>query len=153
MEARGVWKAGFETRLDDSRGHELTVDLPRDEGGTGAGTSALELAVLSLAGCITTIFAIVAAKRKVTFDGLTVSLTADRPAGSPTIQKVHGTLSVQTAATREEVDAVARLTLRTCPVGVLFERASIPIDLSVEITLPAPAKQHGAPEHSAAEPA
>ncbi|MGA8711224.1 MAG: OsmC family protein [Thermoplasmata archaeon] len=152
MEARGVWKAGFETRLDDGRGHEVTIDLPSDEGGTNVGTSGLELAVLSLAGCINTIFARVAAKRKLRFDALTVSLAADRPAGAPTIQKVRGTLTVQTSASNEEVQTVVRLTLKTCPVGVLFERANIPVEVTLQITPPSAAKLHPAPEHLAPEP-
>ena len=152
MEARGVWKGGFETRLDDGRGHGVTIDLPSDEGGSDAGTSSLELLVLSLAGCIITIFGLVAAKRRLTFEGLTVSLTANRPPRSPTIQAVRGRLTVRTEATREEVEAVARLTLRTCPVGVLFERANVPIELSVEITPSPPTPQDGVPRPSAPEP-
>jgi len=151
MDAQGVWKGGFETRLEDGRGHTVTVDLPFDEGGRNAGTSPLELAVLSLAGCITTIFSLIAEKRKLTFDGLAITLTADRPAGAPTIQKVHGWLNVRTEATEEDVETVLRLTLETCPLGVLFERAHIPVDVAVALDPPIPVKMLHAPAHPSAE--
>jgi putative redox protein len=136
MEARGVWNAGFETRLDDGRGHVVTVDLPVDEDGTNAGTSALELAVLSLAGCVTTIFSLIAKRRRLTFDGLRVALTADRPPGAPTIVKVRGTVEVNSEAARDDVETVLRLTLRTCPVGVLFEKAGIPVVVDCIVSPP-----------------
>jgi len=138
MEAKGVWKGGFVTELEDGRGHSVIVDLPEDEGGTDAGTSALELAVLSLTGCITTIFALVAAKRRVPFDGLTVTLSATRPPGAPTVRGVRGTVEVRSAAPPEEVGTVVRLTLKTCPVGVLFEQAHIPVSITVRVLPPSP---------------
>jgi len=142
MDARGVWKGGFETLLEDGRGHTVTVDLPADEGGRNAGTSALELGVLSLAGCISTIFALVARKRRLSFTGLTVSLTAERAAGAPTIQRVHGKLEVETKASKEEAETVLRLTLKTCPMGVLFEQAHIPVDVTVATIPPRPMESH-----------
>ncbi len=151
MDARGVWKGGFETLLEDGRGHTVTVDLPADEGGRNAGTSALELGVLSLAGCITTIFAVVARKRRLPFTGLTVSLAAERPSGAPTIQRVHGRLEVETKASKEEVETVLRLTLKTCPMGVLFEMASIPVDVTVATAPTTPMESHrpgGAANHA-----
>jgi len=113
MDATAVWRGGFETHLEDGRGHGVTVDLPTDEGGRNLGTSALELAVESLAGCITTIFAIIARKRGLSFDRLTASLTADQSEGAPTVQRVHGTLEVSTGEPRESVETVLRLTLKT----------------------------------------
>jgi putative redox protein len=134
MEVRGVWKGGSETRLEDGRGHTVTVDLPVDEGGQNVGTSALELGVLSLAGCITTIFGLVAQKRRLSFSALAISLTADRPRGAPTIERVHGRLELETKASKEDVETVLRLTLKTCPMGVIFERARIPVEVTIAIS-------------------
>lgn len=129
MQALGTWKGGYQTVLDDGRTHTVTVDLPRDEGGDGAGPTALELAVLSLAGCISTIFALVAKRRRLVFDRLVIGLEAERPDGAPTIARVRGTLRLRTRATDDEVATALRLTLRTCPVGVLFHQAGIPVDV------------------------
>lgn len=126
-----MWTGGYATRLSDARGHEVIVDLPADEGGADFGTSALELAVQSLAGCISTIFALVAAKRRVPYESLSIELTASRPKGAPTIERVRATVRVSTPATHDEVETALRLTVRTCPVGVIFERAGIPIDVDL----------------------
>jgi putative redox protein len=129
MRAIGTWAGGFRTILDDGRTHHVTIDLPREEGGESAGTSALELSVLALGGCISTIFALVARRRRLAFEALTVGLEAERPEGAPTITRVRGTLRVRTHSSPEEVATALRLTLRTCPVGVLFEKAGVPIEV------------------------
>ena len=136
MEARATWKGGYETRLEDDRGHRVVVDLPVHEGGGDVGTSALELTVLSLAGCISTIFTLIAEKRRLPFDALSIALTADRPTDSPTIERVCGTLTVETAAPKEEVEAALCLTMKTCPVGILLERAHVPVEVSAVVVAP-----------------
>jgi putative redox protein len=133
MQARGVWKGGYETQLEDGRGHTVTVDAPVEDGGTDRGTSAHELLLLSLTGCISTIFHIIAEKRKLAFEGLTVSLQAEKARGAPTIQRVHGTVEVRTDASPDEVATVLRLTVKTCPVGSLFDRAHVPIDVVARV--------------------
>jgi putative redox protein len=136
MRAIGTWQGGYRTLLEDAQGHHLTVDLPLDEGGDETGPYALELSVLSLAGCITTIFALVAKKRRLRFDGMKVDLEAERSEGSPTITSVDGVFYVTTSSPPEEVETALRITLRTCPVGVLYERAHIPVRVRLEISAP-----------------
>jgi putative redox protein len=143
MQAVGTWKGGYETVLEDDRAHTVTVDLPIDEGGRSAGPSALNLSLLSLAGCISTIFALVAHKRHLAFQGLTIALEAERPPGAPTITRVHGTLRLRTRAELGEVETALRLTVKTCPVGVIFERAGIPVDV-VPMIVPPPSASAGA---------
>ena len=127
MKGNGTWEGGYRTRLHDGRGHEVTVDLTPEEGGSDSGTSALELSVLSLAGCITTIFALVAKRRRLSFEAMNVELDAERPPGARTITSVDGILRVETSAPVEDVATALNLTLRTCPVGVLYEQAHIPV--------------------------
>lgn len=136
MQAIGTWKGGFESVLEDGRAHSVVVDLPVHEGGHSAGTSPLELCLLSLAGCITTTFALVAHKRHLSYQGLTVALEGERPPGSPTISRVRGSLRVRSRSDRTEIETILRLTLKSCPVGVIFERAHIPVDVQLIITLP-----------------
>ena len=136
MQAIGTWAGGYRTVLEDGRTHTVIVDLPRDEGGESAGTSALELAVLALAGCMTTIFSIVARRRRLSFAGMSVALEAERPEGAPTITRVRGTFRLRTEASPDEVGTALRLTLRTCPVGVLFEKAGIPVEVATVVERP-----------------
>jgi putative redox protein len=146
MRAIGTWQGGYRTLLEDGSGHSVTVDLPEDEGGGDVGPFALELSVLSLAGCITTIFALVAKRRRVKFEGMTVELDADRPKGSPTIASVSGVLRVETSAPHEEVETVLAITLRTCPVGVLYEKAHVPVRVHLEVV--DPLITHAVPAHA-----
>ena len=127
MKAVGTWMGGFRTRLEDDRGHSVVVDLPTEEGGRNLGPSALELSVLSLAGCISTIFALVAQRRRLRYDSFHVDLVAARPAGSRTITSVEGTARIETSSSPEEAEMTLRVTLRTCPVGVLLEQAGVPV--------------------------
>jgi uncharacterized OsmC-like protein len=136
MQALGTWKGGYETVLEDGRTHSVVVDLPRDEGGQSAGTSALELMVLSTAGCITTIFALVAKRRRLEFQGMSIALQAERPKGAPTITRIHGTLRVRTKADPAEVETALAITLKTCPVGVLLARANVPVEVGAIVEPP-----------------
>ncbi len=131
FEATGVWEGGFQTRLEDDRGHVVLVDLPKDEDGTDAGTSALELSLISLAGCIVTIFRRVADRRRLAIDGISIHLVAERGPRAPTIERVVGTLTVRSTESEEELETTARLTVRTCPVGVLYERAGVPVQVEL----------------------
>ncbi len=127
----------------------MSVDLPKDEGGEDASTSALELNLLSLAGCITTIFALVAHKRRLTFESMEVDLEGNRSRGAPTLSSVGGRAVIVTTSDPEAVETALRITLRTCPVGVLYERAGIPV--TVRSVILAPGQGHD--ERVAASPA
>ncbi len=130
MQALGTWKRGYETLLEDEHAHAVTVDLPIDEGGRSAGPSALDLALLSLAGDLSTTFTVVAEKRHLTFYGLSVALEAERPARTPTLSRVRGTVRVRTKAELAEVESALQLAVKSSPVSVIFERARIPIDVT-----------------------
>jgi putative redox protein len=133
VRAKATWNGGMQSVLDDQRGHTILVDQPNEEGGENAGPTPLELNVLSLAGCITTIFAIVARKRKLNFSSMSVEIEAERPKGSPTMTRVDGTFHVSSSAAREDIETALRLTVRTCPVGALYEKAGIPIDIKLAL--------------------
>jgi putative redox protein len=145
MHAIATWKGGYQTVLEDGRGHSIPIDLPLDEAGRDTGTSALELNALSLAGCIVTIFALVAKKRRLPFEAMTIDLEAQRPEGAPTITSVEGTFRIITAAPVDAVETTLNITLRTCPVGVLYDRAHIPVRIRPIVIAPEPALLGAAP--------
>ncbi len=134
--ANATWRGGVANELDDGRGHSYLIDVTRDEGGQDKGTSGFELGLLSLAGCINAVFALVAKRRKLAFDRMRTELEGDRPHKAPTYTAVHGVFRVRTDAPKEEVETVLALTLRICPIGALFEQAKIPVDVRAEITVP-----------------
>ncbi|MCC6024080.1 MAG: OsmC family protein, partial [Thaumarchaeota archaeon] len=91
----------------------------------------LELALMSLAGCIGTIFAIVAGKRKLGYESLRVELEGEK--GEKTIEKIRGVLRIKTSASREEVETALKLTMEICPVGLIFEKAGIKPEIQVKL--------------------
>ena len=59
MKSRAKWVENSKNYVDDGRGHGTVLDLPS---GDDTGPTALELSVMSYAGCIVTIFKLVAEK-------------------------------------------------------------------------------------------
>ena len=49
---------------------------------------------------------------------------------------------METKASKEETETVLRLTLKTCPMGVLFEQAHIPVEVTVATVPPIPTESH-----------
>lgn len=136
MQAFATWKGGFETMLEDDRAHSVVVDLPADEGGRSAGPSALDLALMSLAGCISTYFLLIGRKRHVEFQGLRVALEAERGEAPRTFSRIRGSVRVHTRAETSDVEAVVRLALSTCPVGALFDEARVPVEVNTVVLSP-----------------
>jgi putative redox protein len=133
MKATSVWIDGYRSVVDNGRGHSLIVDLPPDRNGANTAPTALELAAMSLAGCVTTIFKEVAVKRKFDFKALKVDLEAEKPKEASTITKVTGNVEITTSAEEQEARTVFRLTLDICPVGELFVKAGIKPEWQVTV--------------------
>jgi len=131
MKATSVWISKYRSVLDNGRTHSVVVDLPPEDNGDDKGPTALELTVMSLAGCITTIFPMVAEKRGLKYSALKVDLEAEK--GEKTVEKVKGVLTIKTNASRGDVETVFRLTMGICPVGALFEKAGIKPEIEIKM--------------------
>jgi putative redox protein len=119
MKSRAKWVENSKITVDDGRGHSTVLDLPS---GDNAGPTALELSVMRYAVCIATIFKLVAEKRRITFESLSVDVIADKPQGARTIE-FH--TQVISEATQKALEKCLELTAKTCPVGVLFKDAGV----------------------------
>jgi uncharacterized OsmC-like protein len=106
---------------DNGRGHSVTLDLPRENGGDDLGPTALELAIMSLAGCITTIFALIAKNSKIPIEKLEVIANAEKEVKSPKLSFVKIKALVKSSASKEILETICNKTLQTCPVGAIFE--------------------------------
>lgn len=122
MRSTAKWMGNSQVLLNDGRGHETICDLPSAE---NIGPTALELSVMSYAGCIVTIFKIIAEKRHITFESLEVEVVADKPDGSKTIESIEFITKVKSDAEHKDLEKVLELTCLTCPVGVLFKQAGV----------------------------
>jgi uncharacterized OsmC-like protein len=115
---------GFQIALDDNEAHSYVVDLAPDLG-TGFGASSLELCVMSHAGCYATIFLLTAKKMRLVIKGLKVNLEAVKSDETGTISEETFDISVRSDAPKDRIDHAHKLTVETCPVGILFEKAGV----------------------------
>ena len=122
MRSNAKWIGNSQVLLDDGRGHETICDLPSAE---NVGPTALELSVMSYAGCIGTIFKIIAEKRRIKFESLEVEVVAEKPDGSKTIESIEFITKVKSYADQKALEKVLELTSLTCPVGVLWKQAGL----------------------------
>lgn len=132
VRSRAKLVEGYKILVDDERAHSLILDLP-EETGTDLGPTALALSVMIFAGCIATIFTLMAHKRRVELKELEIKMEAEKPENSNMIGKVDFTLFVTTDASEKEIDHLLRLTKEYCPVGQLFLHAEVDIDYNVNI--------------------
>ncbi|MEF8845111.1 MAG: OsmC family protein [Bacteroidales bacterium] len=127
MKSKSVLVDGYQSVIDNGRNHSVVTDLPD---GANVGASALELSVMSLAGCISTIFKKVADKMRLNVERVEVEMDADK--GSDTIEKVKYTVRVKSDASEERLKKCLENTEKACPVGVLFSKAGVEMEGTLE---------------------
>jgi putative redox protein len=122
----------FRIDVDDGRKHAICLDLPPDDG-TDMGPSALELTLMSYVGCYATIFALTAKKMRITLEDLEVKSEAIKSEEVGTITQVRIDIMVATTALEDRIRRAHELTLKTCPVGILFEKASVKMEYRLRV--------------------
>jgi uncharacterized OsmC-like protein len=120
--------------LDDNEAHSYIVDLAPDLG-TGLGASALELCVMTHAGCYATIFALTAKKMRLELKGLKVKVEAIKSEETGTISEETFDIQIRMDASQDRIDRLHKLTLETCPVGILFEKAGVKVSYKINVSM------------------
>lgn len=122
------------TRLvaDNGRGHNIICDLSEASGGTNAGPSPLELALMSLAGCGVIIYADVCKNSKIDPGQIEVNVEAEKTANSPVISGVTMKVNISSKVRKPLVEAAWRRTEASCPVIHIYKEP-IPVKVEVEI--------------------
>ena len=131
IKATAKWVENVRSIADNSRGHNVVLDLGTASGGDNKGPSALELAIMSLADCAVTIFADVCKQSNVEISKMEVVTEADKPADSPKLTGVNLKVTVASKARKQKLDAVWRRTEANCPVVSIFQD-NIPIKIEFE---------------------
>jgi uncharacterized OsmC-like protein len=131
IKATAKWVENVRSIADDSRGHNVVLDLGTASGGTNKGPSALELAIMSLADCAVTIFANVCKQSNVKISKMEVVAEAEKPADSPKLACVNLKVTVASKSRKQKLDAVWRRTEANCPVLFIFQE-KIPVNIEVE---------------------
>jgi uncharacterized OsmC-like protein len=124
----------FQTVLHNGRNHSLVIDLPSSQDGDDLGPTALELTGMSLAGCISTIWAKVAENSNVSYRRIEIEM--DLQKGGGTLTDANATVRVNSDADRARLERVLDKTMKACPVGQLVEQAGVTIDTTL-IRVPA----------------
>lgn len=110
--------------VDDGRAHSVCLDLP-PQLGTDRGPTALELGVMSYAGCIATIFALMAKKMRVSLKDLQIKMEAVKSEEAGTITEASFDIIVKADVPEDRIKRIFDLTMENCPVGKLFEKAGV----------------------------
>jgi uncharacterized OsmC-like protein len=121
----------FQSVVDNGRQHGIVLDLPEAKSGDDLGPTALELAAMSLAGCVSTIWAVVAKNSRCSYRKMIVELDIDKPDKEPTFTtgKIH--VKVDSDESEDKLKRILDKTLKACPVGRLFEQADLDFPTSL----------------------
>ena len=123
----------YQSIVDNDRHHGVVLDLPGAKGGDDLGPTALELVVMALSGCISTIWAVVATNSKVSYEKLLVEVEVDKPDDQPTITAARALVTVDSAESQEKLQRLLDKTMNACPVGKLYEKAGIQIETKLVV--------------------
>ncbi|MDN4754001.1 OsmC family protein [Porphyromonadaceae bacterium W3.11] len=115
-------KEGYSSVVSNNRGHEVTLDLPKEANGTDKGAKAFELLAMSLAGCIGTIFKMVAVKMRLDVQDIRVELETEE---ADTITNVSYRFYIKSDSPVEKIKKCLEHTEANCPVGILFAKAGV----------------------------
>jgi putative redox protein len=115
----------FQSIVDNGRNHGVVLDLPEAKKGDDLGPTALELAAMALAGCVSTIWAVVAKNSKCSYNKMIVELDIDKPDDAPTFTGGEIKVRIDSEESDEKLKRILDKTLRSCPVGILFEQAKL----------------------------
>ena len=117
---------------DNGRGHKVICDLSDVAGGTDAGPTPLELAVMALAGCGVIIYADVCKNSKIEPGKIEVNVEAEKTANSPSLSGVTMKVSINSPARKGLVEAAWRRTEANCPVMFVYKEA-VPVKVEAQI--------------------
>jgi uncharacterized OsmC-like protein len=117
---------------ENGRGHSVVCDLSEAAGGTNAGPTPLELALMSLAGCGVIIYADVCKNSKIDPGNIEIAVEAEKTSNSPTLSGVAMKVKITSKARKALVEAAWRRTEAGCPVLFVYKE-SVPVKVEVEV--------------------
>jgi uncharacterized OsmC-like protein len=127
--ATAKWINNVRSVVDNSRTHSVVCDLSTAAGGADSGPTAVELAIMALADCATTIFADVCKNSKIELVKVESVAEAEKPPDSPKLISATVRTTVTAKARKELLEAAWRRTEANCPVLSIFKE---PIPLKIE---------------------
>jgi putative redox protein len=132
LHARARIIQDYEVALDNSRSHCTIADQPTPTF-PGLGPTPLELCVMSHAGCYATIAALTAEKMRLTLKGCVVKVEALKSEETGAIAEENFDILFKIEAPEDRIQRLHELTLKNCPVGILFEKAGVKINYNLQV--------------------
>jgi uncharacterized OsmC-like protein len=117
---------------DNGRGQSVVCDLSESAGGTNAGPTPLELALMALAGCGVIIYADVCKNSKIDPGNIEIAVEAEKTQNSPILTGVTMKVRITSKARKALVEAAWRRTEAGCPVLFVYKE-SVPVKVEVEV--------------------
>ena len=133
LKAHAKMKNDFETIVDNSRGHQIQMDLPPNQQGGDKGASPLEIMLMGYAGCTITVFKMIANKMRLNIEEISIDSEADKAEEEQTIVEVRSQVNVKTKESKDKLLKVLEMTEKNCPVGRIYNEAKIPRKLILNI--------------------
>ncbi len=116
--------------VDNGRNHAICLDQPKPDG-TDMGPTALELAVMGYAGCYASIAALTAKKMRISLLDLEVRTEAIKSLEVNTIVSAKTEITMKSSAPKDRLQRLHDLTVKDCPVGLLFEKAGVKVEFKL----------------------
>ncbi len=118
---------------ENGRGHQVICDLSAASGGTNAGPTPLELALMALAGCGVIIYADVCKNSKIDPGKVEIAVEADKSPNGPTLSSVTMKVNIASSARKSLVEAAWRRTEANCPVLFAYKEA-VPVKVEAQLS-------------------
>jgi putative redox protein len=117
-------------------GHQVITDEPKKAGGSDTGPTPLQTVLAALAGCEQATATYIAKEMGINLKSITFNIEGEFDArgflaveGVPArFQKVKVNARVQTDASQQQIDELAKQVHRRCPVACLFHCAGVQMD-------------------------
>ena len=122
---------GYELILDNGKSHCTVADQPTEKS-AGLGPTPFELCLMSHAGCYATICVLTAEKMRLPLKGCDVKIDAVKSSETGTVSEEAFDISLRLDAPEDRVQRLHEVTLKTCPVGILFEKAGVKITYNLK---------------------
>ncbi len=122
---------GYELILDNGRSQSAVADQPTGNA-PGMGPTPFELCLMSHAGCYATICVLTAEKMRLPLKGCDVKIEATKSSETGTVSEESFDITMKLDAPEDRVQRLHEVTLKNCPVGILFEKAGVKITYNLK---------------------
>ncbi|HUT79998.1 MAG TPA: OsmC family protein [Candidatus Bathyarchaeia archaeon] len=133
MEIISKWIEKNRFLVSNGKHSELFLDTPPKYGGEDTAPTTLELAIMTLAGCIGTTFKMTADHMHLEINALEVKAIANK-SDDIHLSYIHLTLIINSKESSEKLKHCLELAEKNCPVDIIFQQTAIPIEMNLELS-------------------